>query len=1281
MLNDSVGSAASDGSFLMLSIPSEAGKSPVGSVSRRIAERSHQPARELAMRPLDASTLSDMFSMLGACAPLSGNPLDRVARPADLGENISSRERNREEQQGDGSRSSPKGKRKQQTRLSAAVAAAMSSKDASGFRSLRRISQASAHRDEEHDAGPAHPITPHNGGGDAAAAAKVGLSPHNDDVGSRQGSVGDSMSSLTSRGLPGGGPPARARRTVSLGFTETTAKHDLSEAHPRAMAELRGKGEVAAAPGDGCSERSKRDHDKFREPSGMLGTTVGSSSTSKGLCSDTPAEDASSSTGNAGSPRRRRAEPTKSGTAAAEGCRSGGDAAFKRNTRSRSSSSESPLRREPSSRGRNADQRLHNREPNDSSETQDSGHRRETEDTSKSCEGAQASECLQQSGMAGHPLSHEKPSEDERLEADAKTEPRKSADADICSPRGTSRQLRPEERAPPRQHLQQALGEKCSKLPDEQAASAAALLAAAAGVVDASLQQQQQMIQRQQEHHEDLQRAQQLRIDMLQEQLEVLQRNKEQQRESGEQQQKQMIETLQAKLEELQRRQEQRDQSFQEAQRKLLQQELEVQLKQRFEELRCSTQRPSLETAGAYSVEQDDVRAQRLGTDVRSSQRGEVGYARITSSVGRASNGLSGQEAAHRAALQESEWKRVSGVHSTGITVSEKTTGGNTARVSQLLPSRQHSGDTLDSRTWQHGGEEQLGGAGRSGLRRPTADIRNQHLMDTPGSGFSEAVDQGCDSDGSSSCASSSIMGSRCGLAGPGCMVEDMPTTSSSSFVSQAATSGACSSLSSQRAGHFASDRNFERQVYGLGNERLPSQVAPAQSLGALHRHSRLRHQPSESLLGFHHNIPILPGHPDPLLSACAVQRVNSSTGSLWSPKASRSQVSGLGDRAGGGGATVGGRSHADLLVSNTGSMMSPAGIQERLLPGELHYSSGGLGHRPDPDRPSRGTGTGLGRSTMSAYHPVSRAERIGPAQQTPIDSARFLGSSSIGEKRISGSEMARYDHGTLPFHEPQSTGPPASARSIASTSSYATTSTNRAPLTHASRIPQRTRDSNGGAPPSADFLGMTSARSTTSRNQADYRRSEASRTKPSGHTKCSESQLPPSPGRPRSESGGRSTRPPNATTGRDSLISGSRRTVNSLTSKLKRPSVSDFQTPRRKNSLGSCSVGIDASACGPRASFQRERFENSEAAAAYYRRGTTSETLPDVEMPHSASHHSHKARRGSGRKDKSDCRPERDDQQAEKTTAGDSSSSGQLSMDWTGFNSGFMSQVQKWIS
>ncbi|KAL8436213.1 hypothetical protein Efla_003743 [Eimeria flavescens] len=1126
-LSDSRSSATSDGSFLMLSTPSPSATSAAEASSSKSKAKPHRLLpQELASRPLDATTLSGMFGMLGACASLPQQAADRGLREADSGERESRMVRNADERQ-DSGKGTPKSRGKQPAvRLSAAAAAAMSSRNASGFRSLRRISQGNEQSDvHQKDAeAPTAAWTDDSPTRARASAADPSLSARSE----TSAFLTSAAESATSGVKSNPGPEAartRARRTVSRGLSEPMAKSESSQPHLTPM----GKPQHRDADHSFSHFRpSAADGHTASEPPVKGESTLALAPIGDRHSRDARSEEDSAESGGAGTSRRSRYGNSgeQKDASGRDACRSGESSYCKRNARSRSSSSDTSLQRRPSPRGSTASQGQHaSQTSNRNSESKEAGKRRESHGTSNASQriDSRGADLVTVSQPVSEATSH-------RGKADTKTSDVMGGVVPGTEQHGqrtlhctavTNRLNQvPSMEAPPGQQLQQALGQERAKLQDDQTASAAALLAAAAGVVDASLQQQQQMIQRQQEHHEDLQRAQQRRIDMLQEQLDFLQRSKEQQRESGELQQKQMIESLQAKLEELQRRQEQRDHAFQEAQRKLLQEELEVQFKQKFAELQSSSRSTGLDVSGGYvnGDEYSAARPQKVGTQIRGGTHGEVSYPALISAGGEAAGAFRDEANGQAQHHQEANRSAVPGVH----VPPQKPSGGS---VLSVLPNlnRRHDEDASSATSW-HGTEVEQFGVHAQPEYQHVAGPCKQRLMDRATSRIGDRGEVSGESDGTSSCASSSIMGSQYSVIGQRNLVEDLPTTSSSPFLSQVATPGAPSSL---RSGHFSVALKLEPQLLTVRGDRLTPQLLQAHSMAsAQHGGSRLRHQPSE-------------------------------------------------------------------------------------------------------------------------------ATRVIPLPQTSVDSARFLGNSTSNERGVGRSESFRLNPGMLSLQESPMKGPPASARSLASTASYATAPPQKMSLPKTSRVLQGSKND---------------TRSTTSRRHTDSRNSQSASTKRSGHGSCSERQLPPSPGRPSSQSGWRHKKSPASTSGRESLISGSRRTVNSLMSKLPSSATFEDHSPRQKESFASCTVDNDHPSKSHREPFRVERSEASEAAAAYCRRSATNETLPESELSRSSSRR-HNARVGSSRKSKADGGTELEEDVNATKSSRDSKSSSSLALDW--FKSG----------
>lgn len=1249
-LSDSFGSAASDGSFLMLSIAGDAVNSPTGSSNKSSRERHLQ--HEVA-KPWDRTTLSGMFSMLGACATTAGNPRDQAVRS----ESPSRR--------GHEGKSTPKSKRKPPPKLPAAVVAAMSSRDSSNFRSLRRVTQERGqHIDpaERKTAEVSSFLSKAQGGGAAGDVDMAALRSFE----SSQSSLAEPRPSPKRDGTDSETVLPRARRTVSLGLTESHIKNEPSSPAPRLPA-VQSVPAPAKAPSsnDGnpaLSAPTSHSHmDEAAAPQGAVWTKDQASTGS--FLSESESATAS---------HQKKGEGFSDKTASEEACRSGGDLNTKRSPRSRSSSAESPIRKEGSLRraapGRRAEEAS---KPSEGGEPQGAGDRRQAPSSCKLShsaegEGERETKKHQQAESSCEVAASKEPTRDERSLKVAAIERRSRDKADLGTFPASSARMSEEEHVRATQRVQQVLGEGRRKvIQDEETASAAALLAAAAGVVDASLHQQQQMIQRQQEHHEDLQRAQQRRIDMLQEQLEVLQKSKEQQRASDEQQQKQVIETLQAKLEELQRRQEQREQDFEEAQRKLLQQELEVQLKQRLEELSCPSGRPGFELQTGFSA----LRCHNLTAGPRVRQLSDEASSRTHLDPARTPDYPPNEDASHPAALSTEHWRRDLNGHLPCAAVPGKAASESHVQANQLLESRQRYGLGSDDARCLYGREQPNGAADQGNLRNSITMAQCDLLTNLPGRAPCEPVHLQGESDEASSCASSSIMGSKCGFAGPGVAVEEVPTTSSSSFVSQVVTPGVCSSLPSHRAGHFSSEGKLERQPYAQEGDLLVQQTtAIVHSFDSVACRHLIQHsQPSDSLPASHLHVPAQSKREDLLRPAWVVQRTNSCTGSLWSPKASKRQAAGLGERDAFKTSAAGTPTNRDLLRSFT------TDPQEALHQKEILYNSGSLRHTPDPGRQPRQKETrGVGLSA-SACHPVSRTERIVPVPLVPVDSARFLGNSA-GRREVSGSEVSRTRQSRHTIREPQLEAPPFSARSSASISHWIA-SGHRTPLNPLAGSSQHLKNSDGRLPATADFLGMTSVRSTMSQKLLGSRTSQALGTKQSGLSRRSETQMPFSPGRPRSHAGSTvSTRSLAATTGRDSLTQGPRRTVSSLMSKLPHGNASEFSSPSQRDVSDLGLVDRDVSPRDPR------DVLNGKAAVAH-KQARTRETLPDV-VSRSAPHSRYKVRHGSSRGERFEGKLQpKDGEKPGEAAVADSSKSVQLSVDWAGLNTNFMSQVQKWIS
>ncbi|CDJ39041.1 hypothetical protein ETH_00029570 [Eimeria tenella] len=1243
-------SASSDRSILMLGAAGGARRSPIVSVGRKVGNRSHQTRDDLATKALDASTLSGMFSMLGACAALPGATARRADSQKNGDDDTSGNTRRAREAD------SPKAKHKQSKKLSAAVAAAVSVKDPSEFRSLRRGSQGSSHLGEQFETGSFSPTACLSRSIGSESSGKADSAAFRSKIGSRASIRADHTPS-PERGDPSPRPEhMRARRTVSLGVTEPPVRH-----------------KVAALQGDNGADQhgepSSNTHEEILEDSeGTLrkredsGDSLRAARLPEERYTCEAESKAALEAENLRSSFRKNDQGSKRKVDAPEACRSRENVNPRRSPRSRSSSAEPPFSKAPSSQGNTRSHRLH--KPSETHETR----------KSSDAEQRHGQDRISRTSQHGYTEAEAPPramgQQNQALTEQLSLQDRSTKDRRVESCRSRSKEeLRTDDQQRPTQHLQSGIQQECAKTQDEQTASAAALLAAAAGVVDASLQQQQHMIQRQREHHEDLQRAQQRRIDMLQEQLETLRKSREEQRESGEQQQRKLIETLQTKLEELQRRQEQREQDLQEAQRKLLQQELEVQLKHKLEELRCSSERQIVDTAGTCSV-RNDLRGQR-------SHRHESEFQTHRLSCqepGKSCETVTNEGSLHLPAQQDNGWKRASDAHL--HTSSGNFTGSIASRSDQLLPRGKSDDNTLACHC---GKMEHFGGDGGMHACSSSAQALEQHALSASSRGVCVPDDRSSGSEETSSCASSSLMGSQCSLPLHGCVIEDAPTTTSSSFISHSEKPGVPPSMPSQRGSYLVTDGSFERQINALAGNRFAHQGAVLQGReSVLHRHTRLRPQPSESISASPQSMQASPGPPDSILSSCVVQRINSSAGSLWSPKASKSQATGIGDRAARYAASNAVPSRSVSVSNfNCGSMTPSAGRQEFLLQGERRYSSGGLRYPSDQEQVLRDNGAGLNRPQLSAHHPVSRAERAFALQQTPIDSARFLGGSRMGEKCQTLSGISRHQQGSLLARDSHLPAPPASARSLASTSSVVLPA-QRSLLAHATKLPPYSRDHSKCSLASSDFLGVSSARSSTGRRHGDPRSSQNSDAKRSRHSKSGETQMPCSSCRPRSESGARTTRSLN--TGHDSSLYGPRRTVNPLLSRQQCSAASEYRSPRQRENLAFSTAGTDIPGCGHKES--ATRLDGSGAAAVSYRRTSTSATAPDADLSRYSSRHRQKMRHGTSREDRPDEKRERnEDKKSEISTGGNPHSAAPLSVGWSGFNGSFMSQVQKWIS
>ncbi|CDJ59335.1 hypothetical protein EMWEY_00021480, partial [Eimeria maxima] len=986
--SDSLASFASEGKFLMLAAPSEAKKSPTASAGRRVEDRLHSSKTDLAPRGLGPSTLSGMFSMLGACAAVTGNAQRRPAGSTEAENGAIKNTRSA------GGEESSKPKHKQPSRLSAAATAAISTKDVSEFRSLRRVS---------------HVEPPEESSADRFTARTSG-STEKSDLAALRGDPASDESLLTGRDQWSKTSPspkaghARARRTVSLGITEMPDDIKGRDALEQPKAQLSVAAVVSSEGGkehSGGKGHHLHDSEVARSPRASSSFPKGPPGT--GIEKKLPSE-----SGSPTSSLRKRAGVL----AASETCRSIGDANTQRTPRSRSSSSEPPSGKASSSHGVPTNQQTREpKTPHETRNTEAQGQQQRSHSGSMAYQGTECEGQLQT-------LRRQVPSvEDQASQQDGLEQcDRVGLRTDGISEGRSGDKLRPNQLFP------HDMKDECAKRQDEQAASAAALLAAAAGVVDASLQQHQQMIQRQQEHHEDLQRAQQRRIDMLQEQLEHLQKAKDEQRESGEQEQKKLIHALQSKLEELQKRQEQREQDFQDAQRKL-QEELEVQLKQKLEELRCSPRRTNIEAGTSCSVGQNDIHAsysRRHDTDIRNNHGLRAGYQHAASGGTNSFENNTGEQALHPHPMQENGGKRLPDVHPF-TAVSENFAGVNAKRLNQFPSSGKMEDGTLNTMPWHRGGQEPQGCAGRMGLHNAATDSQGQPTTDASGGYMCGNNDRCSDSDDASSCASSSLMGSQCGVPTNSCSFEDAPTATSSSFISQSTTPAVCSSAPSQRGNYLASEGQSDRQMYAAGGDRLVSQsIGTHRRENVLRRNNIPNSQSSEPISATPQYVPINAGQADPLLPPRVVHRISSSTDSLWSPKASKNHAAGMGERAPCCSTACTSRPHAYSSANSSAGTTTlsagyRAGSQEKLLRGEFGYCSGSPHHPPDQDPGPRGSVAGSGIFTLP-YIKITAAAHERKPVQTSFN--RFSGSNFSPEQYNSPAhrfaQLARFRHETF---------------------------------------------------------------------------------------------------------------------------------------------------------------------------------------------------------------------------------------------------------------------------
>lgn len=309
--------------------------------------------------------------------------------------------------------------------------------------------------------------------------------------------------------------------------------------------------------------------------------------------------------------------------------------------------------------------------------------------------------------------------------------------------------------------------------------------------------------------------------------------------------------------------------------------------------------------------------------------------------------------------------------------------------------------------------------------------------------------------------------------------------------------------------------------------------------------------------------------------------------------------------------------------------------------------------------------------------HPVSRAER---ASTTPrsIDSASFLGECARRDVTYTEKGTRLKAESSFNCDLMKAPAPLPSSRSIASSAvSYAT-----APAMHVGNTANnstRKDEIRDGRIHSSEFLGLeVAARCAKSgyisshaisgrsherggRNQANTSIKEKSDTNSSRHRDRHKPKVPPS-----TASTGFS--------GRTSGGQGFKRTVQTLVNA--KPTSVTASTGERGKVGGSTggSVGGVSSVSSCRQTLLGKRFENSEAAAAYYRSVTKRKQSLDFD----------KASEGTPGKKYDESTVEGIQKEAKESKSKESEGAfaalQQLNSDWKDFNENLINQMQKWI-
>lgn len=563
-----------------------------------------------------------------------------------------------------------------------------------------------------------------------------------------------------------------------------------------------------------------------------------------------------------------------------------------------------------------------------------------------------------------------------------------------------------------------------------------------------------------------------------------------------------------------------------------------------------------------------------------------------------------------------------------------------------------------------------LAGGGVLSSMGSTGENTNRILYE-----YRNCVDADSDSDSINSCNTSKILSSQCSTPAVNSAVDDTPTTTSSPFISATPTASLYASLAhTQEQQH-----GFSKDADGCGVDHIAycmTHHAQSHPLDTLFRHSPR----SQNRLSGKDSLPSYGASIGNSYAVRGYRRSSSSSTMLWSAKEAP-QTLDMGKVSGSYSGIQGVKSSFSEdpclgLASYSAPRSSPRSEQVhefRSFMSSGHSQDAASSHRKMRSVESnRAVINGLNMQ-KEGMHPVSRAEC---ATTTPrsIDSASFLGECTRRD-RLSTEKVTRLKA------ESRFKVPPAlpSARSVASSSvSYAT-----APALHAGRSAadaitrndqirnQRIQSSEFLAfdvPSRFSTTGYTSSHTGSGRSLSKAGRhrtntigKDTTNTESSKHRDRQRSKAAPSPASTRF-----SARAPGS-----QVV---KRTVQSLVSANTSSAMPSAEERRRMGGSTAGSVGETSSISSCRQALLGKRFENSEAAAAYYRSVTTRK--PPLECEDESG-------RGSKKKGDEGVVSETQNEKQSKTKENEGAFAAlqQLNSDWKDFNENLINQMQKWIS